>query len=112
MKSRALAHVGRWQRQLRRALLAAFGLGGLLALLGRVASDVRRIVARSKIADRRETYNDVVNAHNVRIATLPDMLLAVPLGYRPMPLFEAEDFERSSGRIEFGPETGAGGDQR
>lgn len=66
----------------------------------------------SQIADRRETYNDVVNAHNVRIATLPDMLLAVPLGYRPMPLFEAEDFERSSGRIEFGPETGAGGDQR
>ena len=29
-------------------------LGGLLALSGRVASDVRRIVAREKIADRRE----------------------------------------------------------
>jgi cytochrome c-type biogenesis protein CcmF len=30
-------------------------LGGLLALFGRVASDVRRIVAREKIADRRES---------------------------------------------------------
>ncbi|MDG2005245.1 MAG: heme lyase CcmF/NrfE family subunit [Novosphingobium sp.] len=30
-------------------------LGGLLALIGRVASDVRRIVAREKIADRRES---------------------------------------------------------
>ena len=30
-------------------------LGGLLALLGRVASDVRRLVARGRIADRRES---------------------------------------------------------
>jgi len=30
-------------------------LGGLLALFGRVASDLRRIVAREKIADRRES---------------------------------------------------------
>jgi cytochrome c-type biogenesis protein CcmF len=30
------------------------GLGGLLALLGRVASDVRRLVAKDKIAYRRE----------------------------------------------------------
>ena len=30
------------------------GLGGLLALLGRVASDLRRYVARGKIAYRRE----------------------------------------------------------
>ena len=29
-------------------------LGGVLALLGRVASDVRRLVARDKIADRRQ----------------------------------------------------------
>ena len=33
---------------------ALIALGGLLALLGRVWSDLRRIVARGKIADRRE----------------------------------------------------------
>ena len=29
-------------------------IGGLLALLGRVGSDLRRLIAREKIADRRE----------------------------------------------------------
>ena len=33
---------------------ALIGLGGLLALLGRVAADMRRISARGKIAYRRE----------------------------------------------------------
>ena len=57
------AQDGRWQLRLwwkpfvsliwLGGILIAFG--GLLALLGRVASDVRRIVARSRIADRRES---------------------------------------------------------
>ena len=57
------AEDGRWQLRLwwkPFVTLIWFGgiliaLGGLLALLGRVASDVRRIVARAKIADRRES---------------------------------------------------------
>ena len=54
----------------------------------------------SHIADRRESYNDVVNAHNVRIAQFPDRLMAVPLGYRERRLFE------------FGPPEGAGPEGR
>jgi cytochrome c-type biogenesis protein CcmF len=56
------AEDGRWQLRLwwkpfvtliwGGGLLIAFG--GLLALLGRVWSDLRRIIAREKIADRRE----------------------------------------------------------
>jgi len=53
---------GRWQLRLwwkPFVTLIWFGgvliaLGGLLALLGRVSSDLRRLIAREKIADRRQ----------------------------------------------------------
>ena len=35
------------------------------------------------IADRREIYNDAVNAQNVRLETFPDLLIARPCGFRP-----------------------------
>lgn len=49
----------------------------------------------SGIADRRESYNDVVNAHNVRIEQFPDRLLAALLGYRERRLFEFEPVART-----------------
>jgi LemA protein len=59
----------------------------------------------TRIADRRETYNDVVNTHNVRIAQLPDMLLARPMGYGSLPLFEAKPGEQQASSLGLG-ETG------
>lgn len=35
------------------------------------------------IADRREIYNDAVNALNVRLETFPDVLIARPFGFTP-----------------------------
>lgn len=57
----------------------------------------------ARIADRRETYNDVVNAHNTRIAQLPDMLLAQPMGYQPLPLFEVPEPGRTAHGLESDP---------
>ena len=56
----------------------------------------------TRIADRRETYNDVVNTYNVRIAVLPDLLVARPMGYRPLPLFEAVTSARVAATYELG----------
>lgn len=44
----------------------------------------------SMIADRRELYNDQVYRYNTKIATLPAMLLAWALGWRPREFFAAE----------------------
>lgn len=55
----------------------------------------RITMLETRIADRRETYNDVVNTHNTRIEVLPDRLIARPMGYRPLPLFEATEFKRA-----------------
>lgn len=40
------------------------------------------------IADRRELYNESVNLHNVRIAQLPDLMVARMAGFRPFELLE------------------------
>lgn len=45
-----------------------------------------------QIADRREFYNDSVNANNVRIEQFPDLLVARALNFRPRPLLR---FQRS-----------------
>ncbi len=41
------------------------------------------------IAARRELYNDTVYRYNARIQQAPTNLLAVALGWRPQPFFEA-----------------------
>ena len=45
------------------------------------------------IADRREFYNDSVNANNVRIEQFPDVLIAQRFGFRPFELLEFEAAE-------------------
>lgn len=45
-----------------------------------------------QIADRREFYNDSVNANNVRIEQFPDVLVARALNFRSRPLLR---FQRS-----------------
>jgi LemA protein len=47
------------------------------------------------IADRRELYNDQVYRYNTRIAQMPALLLALLLGWRSRPFFEASASDRA-----------------
>ncbi len=48
----------------------------------------------NEIADRREFYNDSVTAYNIRIQSIPDIVVATALRYRPEELFKAEEGKR------------------
>ena len=56
----------------------------------------------SEIADRREFYNDCVNAFNVRIQQVPDTFIAAFMNVRPQPMFKAEDADRAEVKLGFG----------
>ena len=43
------------------------------------------------IADRRELYNESVNNHNIRIQSLPDMLIANTLGLAQEEMFKVQE---------------------
>jgi LemA protein len=45
----------------------------------------------TQIAQRREFYNDTVLNYNTRIATVPGLLIAIPLRFRPREYFRVED---------------------
>ncbi len=47
-----------------------------------------------ELADRRELYNASVNAFNVRIDSLPDLVVARLLRLKPMAMFEATSAEQ------------------
>jgi len=54
----------------------------------------KRISAlENEIADRREFYNDSVNLYNIRIASLPDMFMAMPMGMQRKELFKILEAE-------------------
>lgn len=53
------------------------------------------------IADRREFYNDSVNNFNIRIESIPDIVVARMLGYTQQELFEASAEDRKDVKIEF-----------
>jgi LemA protein len=78
------------------------GLSGLYAVAERYPDlkanslfqnlQTRITALETEIADRREVYNDAVNANNVRIETFPDVLVAQLFGFeasRPLK-FSAE----------------------
>lgn len=51
-----------------------------------------RITAlENELADRREFYNDSVNIYNIRIHSIPDMIVARLLNYTDKQLFKALD---------------------
>src|SRR6204780_5661506 len=74
------------------------GLGGLYAVAERYPAlkaneAFRQLQARisaleTAIADRREVYNDSVNANNVRLQTFPDVLVASFGDFHPAKLLE------------------------
>jgi len=55
----------------------------------------------NEIADRREFYNESVNLYNIKIAQIPAVLLARPLGYQPALLFEIPEAERENPKLAF-----------
>ena len=55
----------------------------------------------NEIADRREFYNESVNLYNIKIAQIPTVLLARPMGYQPSPLFEIPETERENPKLAF-----------
>jgi LemA protein len=81
------------------------GLGGLYAVAERYpdlkANDAfRQLQTRisgleTAIADRREVYNDSVNANNVRLKTFPDALVASFGDFHPAKLLEFLSNEKS-----------------
>ncbi|MBI4431413.1 MAG: LemA family protein [Candidatus Omnitrophica bacterium] len=58
-------------------------------------------VLENQIADRREFFNDSVNAYNVRIHQVPDVFVASMLNYRSKPLLEIPAREREDVKIKF-----------
>jgi LemA protein len=74
------------------------GLGGLYAVAERYPDlkaneafqqlQARISALETAIADRREIYNDAVNANNVRLQTFPDTLIASFGNFHPAKLLE------------------------
>ena len=61
-----------------------------------------RITAlEDRIADRREFYNDSVNAYNVRMQQMPDTLMASMMHLTPRPMFKAAESDRAPLAMDF-----------
>ena len=56
----------------------------------------------NEIADRREFYNDSVNAFNIRIQQVPDTFVAAFMNVRPQPMFKVEEGDKANVRISLG----------
>ncbi len=93
-----VASLGPAESQLR------LGLGGLFALAEAYpdlkANDnfqhlqIRISGLEDTIADRREFYNESVNANNVRIEQFPDVILARMFAFKEHPLLEFSEEEK------------------
>jgi len=66
-------------------------------------SELQRRISylESQIADRREFYNDSVNAHNIRIEQIPDLFVARMRNMRPRTLFETGREDKKDVNISF-----------
>jgi len=54
----------------------------------------------NEIADRREFYNDSVNNYNIRIQSIPDVVVARMLKYTEEDLFKATDDEKKVVKVD------------
>lgn len=55
----------------------------------------------NQIADRREFYNDSVNTFNIRIETIPDLIIARMMGYVRRELFQVAEEDKKDVEIKF-----------
>lgn len=69
--------------------------GSFLQLQGRISG------IENEIADRREFYNDAVNTHNIRIASIPDLFVARLMGLQPAEMFKAAPDKRQDVEVKF-----------
>ncbi len=53
------------------------------------------------IAERREFFNDNVNTYNIRIAQIPDTLIAHFMNLQPRPLFQVATADREDVQVKF-----------
>jgi len=53
------------------------------------------------IADRREFYNDSVNTYNIRIVSIPDVIVARMLAYTAREMFKVADSDKEDVKISF-----------
>ncbi len=54
----------------------------------------------NEIADRRELYNESVNNYNIRIQSLPDVVIANALGLGPEKMFKVESSKKKDVEID------------
>src|SRR3989344_2369028 len=55
----------------------------------------------NELADRREFYNDSVNTFNIRIQSIPDIIVARMLGYTAREMFKAAEEEKKDVKVSF-----------
>ena len=55
----------------------------------------------NEIADRREFYNDSVNQYNIRIQSIPDIIVARMMGYQNEEMFEVTEVDKQDVEIKF-----------
>ena len=55
----------------------------------------------NEIADRREFYNDSVNQYNIRIQSIPDVIVARMMGYTNEEMFEVAETDKQDVEIKF-----------
>jgi LemA protein len=55
----------------------------------------------NEIADRRELYNDSANNFNIRIQSIPDVLVARMLRYAPKEMFKVSEANKEDVKIAF-----------
>lgn len=56
----------------------------------------------NELSDRREFYNDSVNEYNIKIKSLPDLIIARILGYTtPYDMFEVDEEDKKDVEINF-----------
>ncbi|VVB56932.1 LemA family protein [uncultured archaeon] len=55
----------------------------------------------SKVAYARQAYNDSVLEYNTKIQTVPDALIAAPLGFTAKEYFKAEEQARQAVKVKF-----------
>ena len=55
----------------------------------------------NEIADRREFYNDSVNQYNIRIQSIPDVIVARIMGYNNEEMFEVAEIDKQDVEIKF-----------
>ncbi len=91
--------LGKAEGQLHRGLMNLFAVAENYPEL-RASESFQHLQARisqleAQIADRREYYNDSVNANNIRIEQFPDVLVARFFRFGPAQLLEFEEEEKS-----------------